>query len=168
MDPAQITETADLIIEEYPSFKLEDFQLCFKKIKLSKYINLYEGLDGGKILKCIQMYSVEREEEIINFRINESNNHKKNDLSQCSDDYMRLLKKTIETKKEPAKEKPIPEQKINKGPFLKFEKEFDELRKQQGHEMFIEYKNAKYSFSEYLNFRFDEWFDENYNNQQNQ
>lgn len=60
MSPQQIEETATLLYQEYPYFKLADINLVFRKIKKGEFGQLFAELDGVKILGWFDQYSRER------------------------------------------------------------------------------------------------------------
>lgn len=62
MNTDQIIFTASAIIEEYPRFSLEDFALCFKNGKTSKYGKNYSAFDGQILLSWLRLYDLERDE----------------------------------------------------------------------------------------------------------
>lgn len=163
MTPQQIAQTSGLVIELYPHFKAEDLAKCFKNIKILKYGKLYEGLDGSKILEFLNLYDLERQEEIIQFRIAENSKNKAEiNPGEYSEKYINLLKE-VEKYVKVDKKEPLPEAVKNnefmKGIFLEYEKEFDKLHVEQKAKNgmgFVEYKNKKYNFTEYCNLRFNE------------
>ena len=46
MSDTQVAMTVDLIIEEYPYMKTDDFKLCFKNAMKMKYGESYNRIDG--------------------------------------------------------------------------------------------------------------------------
>lgn len=66
----QITQTTELILEDFKHLKIEDFKLFFNKIKKGHYGKLFNRLDGQVILEQLHVYCHERslEAEQINFR----------------------------------------------------------------------------------------------------
>ena len=70
LNAEQIKEISILIYSEYYFFKIADFHLVFKRIKLGFYGQFYEGIDGMKILTMIEKYATER----VNYFINETEN----------------------------------------------------------------------------------------------
>lgn len=64
MNDMQVAMTCDLIIDNYPEYKLEDFKLCFRNAMALKYGKLFDRLDGGIIMEWISKYSRERNEYV--------------------------------------------------------------------------------------------------------
>jgi hypothetical protein len=60
MSDVQIATTIDLIIEEYPYFKMDDLKLCFKNAMKQKYGRVYNRLDGAMIMGWLQQYNKDR------------------------------------------------------------------------------------------------------------
>ena len=79
MTPKQIKETAKYIYEEYYYFKLDDIYLIFTRIKKGEFGELFESLDGSKILKFFKMYANERANIYENESINQSDKQKYQD-----------------------------------------------------------------------------------------
>ena len=74
MNPAQIDETANLIMEEFFYLKTSDIALIFKRIKTGYYGGFYESIDGMKILDMMHQYAEER----INMHMNENDRQHRN------------------------------------------------------------------------------------------
>ncbi len=66
----QITQTTELILEDFKHLKIEDFKLFFNKVKKGHYGKLFNRLDGQVVLEQLHVYCHERvlEAEQINFR----------------------------------------------------------------------------------------------------
>lgn len=60
MTGTQSMETARLIVQEFYYMNLADIKLAFDKIKTGSFGNLYEGIDGVKIITAIREYEMER------------------------------------------------------------------------------------------------------------
>jgi hypothetical protein len=56
----QMYETALYIIQDYYYLSIAEIHLFFKKIKKGEFGNLYEGIDGYKILYFLNMFDEER------------------------------------------------------------------------------------------------------------
>lgn len=63
MTPSQIYETALMIMDLYPYYKLSDINLVFKNAKIGVYGQIYDRLDGQIILSWFAKYNKERCEE---------------------------------------------------------------------------------------------------------
>lgn len=98
----QCTQTVSLALECFPDYTIEDFIRCFKNMKMGKYGKFYEGMDGNKILECLEQYGVDKANEIYEFRRKESNEYKlaSNEIGEA---LLPVLKKVVE--KLDAKEK---------------------------------------------------------------
>lgn len=60
MSAKQVAITVDLIIEEYPYMKTDDFKLCFKNAMKMKYGENYNRIDGSVIMRWLKEYNKER------------------------------------------------------------------------------------------------------------
>lgn len=60
MSDTQIAFTADLILEEYPYFQVDDLKLCFRNAMKLKYGEVYNRIDGQVIMKWLKIYNQER------------------------------------------------------------------------------------------------------------
>lgn len=60
MNEGQMRETARLIIQEFYFMHLGDIKLAFDRIKTGVFGNLYEGIDGMKIIMAIRDYETDR------------------------------------------------------------------------------------------------------------
>lgn len=63
MNDIQVAMTADLIIELYWYFKLEEIKYCFRRAMRTE--KLFDRLDGNIILGWLQAYDNERTEEAM-------------------------------------------------------------------------------------------------------
>lgn len=128
MKGSQISSTVDLILEFYDHLKLEDFVRCFKFAKLYKYGKFYEGIDGGKIMDFIGKYDLDREQEVMDYRKTESDNHKRtcNVLPQEFLPILKKFEKKIDVKKERLL---IPKIDENERQIQMWMKQFDKIHK---------------------------------------
>lgn len=60
MTPAQIEETAEMIMADFYHYKTSDIALVFQRIKTGYYGQFYESIDGMKILDMFYKYEEER------------------------------------------------------------------------------------------------------------
>ncbi|QNL41381.1 hypothetical protein DW206_22780 [Bacteroides ovatus] len=60
MSDIQVAMTVDLIMEEYPYFKMDDLKLCFKNAMKMKYGRIYNRIDGQVIMSWLREYNKER------------------------------------------------------------------------------------------------------------
>lgn len=63
MNDTQIAMTADLIIEQFWYFKLEEIKFCFRRAMMRE--KLYDRLDGNIIIGWLREYDAERTEEAV-------------------------------------------------------------------------------------------------------
>lgn len=64
MNDTQVAMTCDIIIDNYPEYRLEDFKLCFRNAMALKYGKLFDRLDGGIIMEWLSRYAKERNEYV--------------------------------------------------------------------------------------------------------
>lgn len=50
MSSDQIAETVNMLLDEYPRLSLQEYQVFFNRIKSGKFGQLYDSLDGIKIM----------------------------------------------------------------------------------------------------------------------
>lgn len=79
MTPAQICETASIIIDLYPYYKLADINLVFKRAKIGEYGQIYDRLDGQIILSWFSKYHRERCVEAEMLSISKADSMKERD-----------------------------------------------------------------------------------------
>ncbi len=60
MSDVQMAVTTDLIIEEYPYFKMDDLKLCFKNAMKGEYGRVYNRIDGQMVLLWLKQYNIDR------------------------------------------------------------------------------------------------------------
>ena len=106
MSDTQVAVTADLIIEEYPYFQLDDLKLAFRNAMKGHYGEVYNRLDGQVILKWLKAYNTERcsRADILSFK-----EHNERLLEQKTegcfyDDYRRQLEERARSGDEEAQE----------------------------------------------------------------
>ncbi len=100
MSATQVATTVDLIIEEYPYMKTDDFKLCFKNAMKMKYGENYNRIDGSIIMGWLREYNKER----CAIADNQSwNNHKANLSEETSyttglsyEEYRNELERRVE------------------------------------------------------------------------
>jgi hypothetical protein len=71
MDPRQVTQTANLILEDYCYLKIDDFKLFFSRAKKGVYGTSYDRIDGQMILQWLAKYTNERCNEADNLSYSE-------------------------------------------------------------------------------------------------
>jgi hypothetical protein len=162
LNEEQMVQTVNLVIECYPDFTIEDFVRCFKGMKTGKYGKFYEGMDGAKILNCLESYGIERDNEIIEFRRNQSNEQKKSDKYMFNDLILPVLKNVsskIEEKKIDVKVREKTESEILIQEWFKL---FDKIHyKQEGkHDScglrMVEYNNKIVDINKFINLKIEE------------
>lgn len=60
MNDIQMAQTADLILDEFHYFNLDDFKLCFNMAKSGKFGKVYDRIDGQVILEWLSEYETQR------------------------------------------------------------------------------------------------------------
>jgi len=60
MSPSQIYETATMIMDIYPYYKISDINLVFRKAKVGEFGQVYDRLDGQVILSWFARYHKDR------------------------------------------------------------------------------------------------------------
>ena len=71
MNDYQIADTVDLVLEEYPHYKLEDYKLFFKMAKKGYFGQIFGRIDGEVILSWLKKYDEQRCIEAQNIAIKE-------------------------------------------------------------------------------------------------
>jgi len=84
LQPAQINEIAHYIYSEYYYLQIADIYLVFTDIKKGKYGQLYEGLDGIKLLSFFNQYAQERSESIFYEGLNDHAKTKEFELKRTN------------------------------------------------------------------------------------
>ena len=98
----QATITARMILDDYWMLKLEDFKLCFERMK--KELNAYDRMDGNMILTFIGKYYNERCEYCEGKNIYEAKQAKKIEAAPMPEKIRQLIQdlkkpKPVEIKK---------------------------------------------------------------------
>jgi len=86
MRPSQIKETAQMILEEYYFFSLLEVIYVFKEAKKGRYGEIYNSLDGSKIMKWFASYADDRLQEAERQSEQEASKFK------VKDDHLRISK----------------------------------------------------------------------------
>lgn len=77
MNPVQIRSTIDLVREEYPHYKPEDFKLFFKMARKGYFGKVYGRIDGEVIMDWLRQYDIRRDTEAQNESIREADYYNK-------------------------------------------------------------------------------------------
>ena len=56
MNESQIAETVNMMIRQYPRMSFQEYQVFFNKIRSGKFGQLYESLDGIKIMAFLETF----------------------------------------------------------------------------------------------------------------
>lgn len=56
MNESQIIETVNMLLDEYPQLSLQEYQVFFNRIRSGKFGQLYESLDGIKIMAFMKEF----------------------------------------------------------------------------------------------------------------
>lgn len=92
MNDSQVAITTDLIIEEYPYFKVDDLKLVFRNAMKGRYGDIYNRLDGSVIMGWLRQYNKERcaRADVLSY-----NEHKRMNETEGGglyyEDYIRML-----------------------------------------------------------------------------
>lgn len=111
----QITQTTELILEDFKHLKIEDFKLFFNKIKKGHYGKLFNRLDGQIVLEQLHVYCHERvlEAEQINFKTHSEQKSGKIDSNQVNPEGQKkvisILSEIVKTAEIPKAEKVVRE-----------------------------------------------------------
>lgn len=92
MNDSQVAITTDLIIEEYPYFKIDDLKLAFRNAMKGRYGEIYNRLDGSVIMGWLNQYNRERcaKADVISY--NEHKVRVQEESGLYYDDYRKQLK----------------------------------------------------------------------------
>lgn len=71
MSDSQVEETAFHILTIYYYLKISDITLIFNRAKRGEFGQLYESLDGSKILSWFEKYAVERMNSVLEYNSRE-------------------------------------------------------------------------------------------------
>ena len=71
MSDYQIADTVDLMLEEYPHYKLDDYKLFFKMAKKGYFGQIFGRIDGEVVLSWLKKYDEQRCIEAQNIAIKE-------------------------------------------------------------------------------------------------
>jgi hypothetical protein len=73
MTDLQTIETINLICQRFSYFRMDDFKLCFDRMKMGFYGKTYNRIDGQILFEALNSYDVERmeEAEILNMNKHE-------------------------------------------------------------------------------------------------
>lgn len=95
MNDAQVAMTTDLIIEEYPYFKIDDLKLAFRNAMKGRYGEIYNRLDGSVIMGWLRQYNRERCARADSLSFNE---HKRQTEEESSGLYYNDYRKMLQEK----------------------------------------------------------------------
>jgi hypothetical protein len=56
MNESQIVETVNMLLNQYPRLSIQEYQVFFNMIKAGKFGQLYESLDGIKIMAFMEEF----------------------------------------------------------------------------------------------------------------
>lgn len=95
MSDVQTAETINLMCQRFPSWRMDDFKLCFDRMKMGYYGKTYNRIDGQTIFEGLNDYDNDRmnEAEILN-----TNKHEaiKKGLHDTSEPNKEGQKKVVE------------------------------------------------------------------------
>ena len=83
MNEGQIVETVNMLLNEYPRLSLQEYQVFFNRIRSGKFGQLYESLDGIKIMAFMKEFY--QEVLIAYFEFKEENHQEIKRIEQHRD-----------------------------------------------------------------------------------
>ena len=97
MNDLQVADTINLVIEEYPHYKQEDFKLFFKMAKKGMFGQVFGRMDGEVILSWFKAYDKHRDTMAQNESIKEAERFKRlsqedNPTGITYEEYLKLKK----------------------------------------------------------------------------
>ncbi len=104
-------------------------------MKLGKYGKFFEGMDGGKILDCLEKYGVEKENEIIEFRAKQSQENKlsSKEINEALLPVLKNVVSKLDVSEKKIIPKPIREKSDNEKRFDSWMRQFDKIHLRQEH-----------------------------------
>jgi len=69
MKGSQVGECVDLLILEFPNYKLEDFKVCLTYSKTSRYGKVYNRIDTPVVFDMFREYDKERKDILANAQV---------------------------------------------------------------------------------------------------
>lgn len=163
MDAVQMAQTTSLILKKYQHLTPEDFQICFQNIKSLKYGKMFEGIDGAKIIACIDQYDIESQAE-IQTSLQAYVDKRRSEKTEWAPEVSERLLNMFEDKKRQAiaDQKPIPKRELTPAELemQKYFKEFDALyaKVDTGNKSayrIITFEGKNMDISQYINYRFE-------------
>ena len=168
MNPQQIVQTVDLILENYWYLRISEFKYCFNRAKIGTYGKLYDRIDGAIILEWLDLYLNERKQTVIEANINRNNELKKDTsiIEALSNKGISFNKIEKESKKVDVIVKSERE-KVIQDAFSEFDKLYLTNEVESKGFRLISYEGKNYSMVEFSEMRLKE-FDEKNNSIDNQ
>jgi len=79
MTPDQIADTVNMLLDEYPRLSLQEYQVFFNKVRSGYFGQLYDSLDGVKIMvfmkqfyeEMVKAYNEFKEEDHYQIKVEE-------------------------------------------------------------------------------------------------
>ena len=124
MNPPQIIQTIDLILQKYWYLRLTELKYCFNQAKMGAYGKVYDRIDGAIIFEWIEKYIEERKELIIQKQV-ERNKESKKDVSileAFSEKGIKFEPKIVESKEEKKVVEKTEREKVIQDAFKEFDK----------------------------------------------
>ena len=159
MKPSQIKQTAELIMERYYFYKLEEFQLCFKNAMGGDYGTIYNRLDGAVIFEWLKKFDTERDRAV---EIKRNAEQARNNMYEIfASPAMQQVLNSVVNKMESKKETPAPEPKRELTPFEReVQKEWNSLSENQFDWRLRHYAGEWMDFTTFRKLRFNEEINE--------
>lgn len=99
MSALQIADTINLIIEEYPHYKQDDFKLFFNMAKKGMFGQIFGRMDGEVIMQWLRQYDIHRDTIAQNISIQKQEEFKPAVISKSENkgisysEYLKLKEK---------------------------------------------------------------------------
>lgn len=169
MSDVQTAETINLMCQRFPSWRMDDFKLCFDRMKMGYYGKTYNRIDGQTIFEGLNDYDNDRmnEAEILNTNTHEAI---KKGLHDTSEPNIEGQKKVIEILKSGIEgmdvSKPLENKKVKRGQteFDRFAqralRQFDFIHKthrDNGGQKWVKRNGKTMTASEFLDYKVDQY-----------
>ena len=172
MTDLQTIETINLICQRFSYFRMDDFKLCFDRMKMGFYGKTYNRIDGQILFEALNAYDVERMEEAEILNMNKHEQLKKG-INDGTPVNIEGQKEVIEILKYAIKHtdieavKPTTNKELKRGEShidalsQKWFRQFDKLHGKFGTSSlgtkYIKRYKKVLSCSEYLDYKINQW-----------
>jgi len=158
MTAEQALDASRLIITDFSHLKVADIQLAFNRARAQRYGAIFDRLDSSVILGWVASYEIERQNEIIQHRVDEASKHKIK-VPDISPVVLDGIKTVLAEKKEQKVEEIIEKTPVSTQ-FQIFYRQFDKLYLKFGIDnqanRFIKRYNKTMDVMEYVEYKFEQ------------